>query len=49
MDWDSIMTTNAKGTFLVDQAAAAQMMKQGEGKIINFSSIAGKTGYAAVP
>ena len=45
-DWDSVMTTNAKGTFLVDQAAAAQMMKQGGGKIINFSSIAGKTGYA---
>jgi meso-butanediol dehydrogenase/(S,S)-butanediol dehydrogenase/diacetyl reductase len=47
-DWDSIMTTNAKGTFLVNQAAAAQMKKQGGGKIINFSSIAGKTGYAGM-
>lgn len=47
-DWDSIMTTNAKGTFLVDQAAAAQMKKQGGGKIINFSSIAGKTAYAGI-
>ncbi|MGA3328629.1 MAG: SDR family NAD(P)-dependent oxidoreductase [Terriglobia bacterium] len=44
-DWDSIMITNAKGTFLVNQAVAAQMKKQGGGKIINFSSLAGKVGY----
>lgn len=47
-DWDSIMDTNAKGTFLINQAAAAQMKKQGNGKIINFSSIAGKQGYAGL-
>ncbi|MGI5920236.1 MAG: SDR family NAD(P)-dependent oxidoreductase [Syntrophomonadaceae bacterium] len=45
-DWDSVVNTNAKGTFLVDQAVIEQMKKQGEGRIINFSSIAGKSGYA---
>jgi len=44
-DWDSNMITNAKGTFLVNQAVAAQMKKQGGGKIINFSSISGKVGF----
>ncbi len=47
-DWDSIMTTNAKGTFLMNQAAAKQMLIQGGGKIINISSIAGKQGYAGL-
>ncbi|HEX3012405.1 MAG TPA: SDR family NAD(P)-dependent oxidoreductase [Syntrophomonadaceae bacterium] len=47
-DWDSVVTTNAKGTFLVDQSVIKQMKKQGEGRIINFSSIAGKTGYATL-
>jgi len=47
-EWDFIFDTNAKGTFLVGQAAAAQMLKQGGGKIINFSSIAGKEGYAGL-
>jgi meso-butanediol dehydrogenase/(S,S)-butanediol dehydrogenase/diacetyl reductase len=45
-DWDSVVNTNAKGTFLVDQSVIAQMKKQGDGRIINFSSIAGKAGYA---
>jgi meso-butanediol dehydrogenase/(S,S)-butanediol dehydrogenase/diacetyl reductase len=47
-DWDVIMDTNAKGTFLVDQAAAAQMKKQGGGKIINTGSIAAKIGLAGI-
>ena len=45
-DWDSVVNTNAKGTFLVDQAVIEPMKKQGDGRIINFSSIAGKAGYA---
>lgn len=45
-DWDSIMRTNAKGTFLTNQAAVNYMKKQGTGgRIVNFASIAGKTGY----
>ncbi|MEA4925413.1 MAG: SDR family NAD(P)-dependent oxidoreductase [Syntrophomonadaceae bacterium] len=47
-DWDSVVNTNAKGTFLVDQSVIKQMKKQGNGRIINFSSIAGKTGYATL-
>jgi len=45
-DWDSVVNTNAKGTFLVDQSVIKQMKKQGNGRIINFASIAGKSGYA---
>ena len=48
-EWDNIMAVNAKGTFLVNQAAVAQMRAQGGGgRIINISSIAGKAGYATL-
>jgi len=47
-DWDSVMAVNAKGTFLVNKVAAAQMQKQGGGKIINISSIAGKRGSSGL-
>ncbi|WLR52634.1 glucose 1-dehydrogenase [Bacillus tianshenii] len=52
-DWDRVLTTNLKGIFLVGQAAAKQMHKQGNGNIINISSILGgigmsmQTSYAA--
>jgi NAD(P)-dependent dehydrogenase (short-subunit alcohol dehydrogenase family) len=42
-EWDRIFAVNAKGTFLVNQMAARQMVRQGQGgKIINFSSCSGK-------
>ncbi|MNB98800.1 3-oxoacyl-[acyl-carrier-protein] reductase FabG [compost metagenome] len=45
-DWDRMMDVNAKGTYLVSQAGAAQMLRQGTGgRIINISSQAGKNGY----
>lgn len=44
-DWDSVVNTNAKGTFLTNKAVIPQMKKQGWGRIINFASIAGKNGY----
>ncbi len=48
-DWDSIMDVNAKGTFLTNQAAVAQMRKQGgAGRIINIASVAGKFGTATL-
>lgn len=47
-DWDSVLDTNAKGTFLVDQAVLKTMKKAGFGRIINFCSIAGKLGYATL-
>lgn len=42
--WDAIMNVNAKGVLLCSQAAARQMMAQGNGgRIINNTSGAGKT------
>ena len=43
-DWDRIHRVNAKGVFFCMQRAAAEMIKQKSGRIINFASIAGK-GY----
>jgi 3-oxoacyl-[acyl-carrier protein] reductase len=45
-DWDRVMDVNAKGTYLVSQAVARQMIdKSIEGRIINIASQAGKNGY----
>ncbi len=45
-DWDYVMDTNIKGTFLFSQAAAKQMVSQGKGgKIICISSNGGKSGF----
>ncbi|MEM7059777.1 MAG: SDR family NAD(P)-dependent oxidoreductase [Pseudomonadota bacterium] len=44
-DWDGITRVNAKGAFFAMQRAARQMVDQGEGRIINMASIAGK-GFA---
>lgn len=43
-DWDQVLSINLKGTFNCCKAAADIMIKQRFGKIINISSIAGKTG-----
>lgn len=40
-EWDLILKTNLKGSFLVAQAVAPQMIENGYGKIINISSILG--------
>ncbi|MDD9147500.1 MULTISPECIES: SDR family NAD(P)-dependent oxidoreductase [unclassified Sporolactobacillus] len=45
-DWDRVMAVNAKGTYLVSQAVAHQMIDgKIEGRIINIASQAGKNGY----
>ena len=44
--WDFNMDVNLKGTFLVTQAAAQQMINQQNGKIICTASMAGKGGVA---
>ncbi|KWX73302.1 oxidoreductase [Paenibacillus riograndensis] len=45
-DWDKVMDINAKGVYLVSQAGARQMLRQGRGgRIINIASQAGKNGY----
>jgi 3-oxoacyl-[acyl-carrier protein] reductase len=43
-EWDQVMAVNLKGTFNCCKAAAEIMIKQRSGKIVNVSSIAGKTG-----
>jgi len=44
--WDLIINTNLKGYFLVAQAVVPQMIERGYGKVINMSSIFGKTALA---
>jgi NAD(P)-dependent dehydrogenase (short-subunit alcohol dehydrogenase family) len=42
-DWDTVIDTNLKGTFLVSQACARHMIEQGTGgRIVNISSTAAK-------
>ena len=45
-EWDSVITTNLKGTFLMNRAVINQMQEQQYGRIVNFSSMAGKHTYA---
>ncbi|MCF7945113.1 MAG: SDR family oxidoreductase [Spirochaetia bacterium] len=42
--WDKLMVLNLKGVFLSTQAAVRVMKKRRYGRIVNISSIAGKTG-----
>ncbi len=44
-DWDQVIGINLKGSFLVGQAAAKQMIIQNSGTIINISSILGGIGF----
>jgi len=38
-EWDRVIDTNLKGTFLCSQSVAKEMIKRNSGKIINISSI----------
>ncbi|MDX5475010.1 MAG: SDR family oxidoreductase [Bacillaceae bacterium] len=42
-DWDKVLNVNLKGTFLMSQQAVKYMKDQGGGKIINMTSIGGRT------
>jgi NAD(P)-dependent dehydrogenase (short-subunit alcohol dehydrogenase family) len=44
-EWDRVMDTNLKGTFLCSQAVGQLMIQQGSGRIINLSSINGLVGF----
>lgn len=52
-DWDRIVDVNLKGTFVVGQVAARQMVTEGRGSIVNVSSVSahgvrtGPPAYAA--
>jgi NAD(P)-dependent dehydrogenase (short-subunit alcohol dehydrogenase family) len=44
-DWDAVIEVHLKGTFLGTQAAARQMIQQGEGgRIVNTTSVSGMMG-----
>jgi len=48
-DWDDVLQINLKAVFFLSQAAARQMVKQGEGKIINIASMLSFQGGILVP
>jgi len=48
-DWERVMDVNVKGTFFCCQATIPIMQAQKNGRIVNFSSIAGQTGGGIGP
>lgn len=47
--WDKVININLKGVWMCMKYEIQQMLKQGGGKIINCSSIAGLVGFEALP
>jgi 3-oxoacyl-[acyl-carrier protein] reductase len=45
-DWDDVLATNLTGAFLMTQAVLRPMLKNRWGRIINISSVVGRTGQA---
>lgn len=45
-DWDAVIETNLKGTYLCTRAVLRGMIRQRSGRIINMSSVAGIVGNA---
>ena len=45
-DWDDVLATNVTGAFLLTQALLRPMLKNRWGRIINISSVVGRTGQA---
>lgn len=45
-DWDEVLTTNLRGTFLCTRAALMPMIKDRWGRIINITSVVGISGNA---
>jgi len=45
-DFDAVVRTNLKGTFLVTKAVSRQMIRQKGGRIVNMSSVVGEMGNA---
>jgi 3-oxoacyl-[acyl-carrier protein] reductase len=43
-DWDDVLATNLTGAFLLTQSLIRQMMKNRWGRIINITSVVGRTG-----
>jgi len=47
-DWDTVLDVNLKSIFLSSKAVIPEMLKQGKGKIINITSIAGLVGFEEI-
>jgi NAD(P)-dependent dehydrogenase (short-subunit alcohol dehydrogenase family) len=47
-DWDAVIDVNLKGSFLVGQAVAREMVKTGGGAIVNMSSVNGVTAIPGI-
>lgn len=47
-DWDRVVDLNLKGVFLCCKAVIPPMRKQGKGKIVNISSLAGRSSATTV-
>jgi 3-oxoacyl-[acyl-carrier protein] reductase len=45
-DWDDVLTTNLTGAFVLTQAVLSPMLKNRWGRIIQISSVVGRTGQA---
>jgi 3-oxoacyl-[acyl-carrier protein] reductase len=45
-DWDDVLNTNLTGTFLLTQALLSAMLKNRWGRVVNVSSVVGRTGQA---
>jgi 3-oxoacyl-[acyl-carrier protein] reductase len=45
-DWDDVLGTNLTGAFLLTQALLRPMLKNRWGRVINISSVVGRTGQA---
>ncbi len=45
-DWDSVIQTNLTGAFLLTQALLGQLLRNRWGRIINITSVVGRTGQA---
>ncbi len=48
-EWDLVLDVNTKGVFLCCQAAAAHMLKQGSGRLINTGSGQSRDGFIYTP
>jgi len=45
-DWDGVLATNLTGAFLLTQALLSAMLRNRWGRIVNVSSVVGRTGQA---
>jgi 3-oxoacyl-[acyl-carrier protein] reductase len=48
-DWDDVLNTNLTGVFLLTQALLRPMIKNRWGRIVNISSVVGRTGQTGQP